>query len=167
MAEVAYCSEIARIAVRKASNATCCVIHGHVESVPPVTNDQNRIGNCHTGDRLGRSAALNMVITETGAATAVAKALPELPGKLTGSSIRAPPPDVSLAILNLSLATGPTKDAVHNFLRELSLRSALPRLIDYADSPHVVSPALLGPRPPRLLHGLARHDGHFLGIHKR
>ncbi|MDR7084944.1 hypothetical protein J2X01_004264 [Arthrobacter ginsengisoli] len=62
------------------------VVHGYVETVHSFTNDQNLIDNFHKGDRRRRSAALNMVITETGAAKAVAKALPELLGKLTGSS---------------------------------------------------------------------------------
>ena len=79
----------------KALNDKFGVIHGHVETVHSFTNDQNLIDNFHKGDRRGRSAALNMVITETGAAKAVAKALPELQGKLTGNAIRVPTPDVS------------------------------------------------------------------------
>ena len=76
----------------KAINDEYGVVHGHVETVHSFTNDQNLIDNFHKGDRRGRSAALNMVITETGAAKAVAKALPDLQGKITGSSIRVPTP---------------------------------------------------------------------------
>ena len=79
------------------------VINGHVETVHSFTNDQNLIDNYHKADRRGRAATLNMVITETGAAKAVAKALPALKGKLTGNSVRVPTPNVSLAILNLTL----------------------------------------------------------------
>src|SRR5690606_37499374 len=68
--------------------------HGHVETVHSYTNDQNLLDNFHKGPRRGRAAPLNMVITETGAATAAAKALPELAGKLTGNSIRVPTPNV-------------------------------------------------------------------------
>ena len=67
------------------------------------TNDQNLIDNYHKGDRRGRSAALNMVITSTGAVKAVAKAIPELENKLTGNAIRVPTPNVSLAVLVLNL----------------------------------------------------------------
>src|SRR5690554_8025290 len=77
--------------------------NGHVETLHSYTNDQNLIDNYHKGSRRGRSAALNMVITETGAAKAVAKALPELKGKLSGNAIRVPTPNVSMAILNLNL----------------------------------------------------------------
>ena len=52
------------------------VSSGHVETVHAYTNDQNLIDNYHSGDRRGRSAALNMVLTSTGAAKAVAKAIP-------------------------------------------------------------------------------------------
>ena len=80
------------------------VLRGHVETVHSFTNDQNLWTTIHKSDRRGRSAPLNMVITETGAASAVAKALPDLKAKITGSSIRVPVPDVSIAILNLQLA---------------------------------------------------------------
>lgn len=76
--------------VLKAVDEAYGVERGHVETVHSFTNDQNLTDNFHTGDRRGRSTVLNMVITETGAATAVAKALPEFAGKLTGSSIRVP-----------------------------------------------------------------------------
>ena len=79
------------------------MLNGHVETVHSFTNDQNLIDNYHKADRRGRAATLNMVITETGAAKAVAKALPQLKGKLTGNSVRVPTPNVSLAILNLTL----------------------------------------------------------------
>ena len=139
----------------KAINDRYGVVHGHVETVHSFTNDQNLIDNFHKGDRRGRSAALNMVITETGAAKAVAKALPELLGKLTGSSIRVPTPDVSLAILNLSLENGTTKDEVNDYLREMSLHSELRKQIDYIDSPEVVSTDFVGSRRAGIVDGLA------------
>jgi glyceraldehyde 3-phosphate dehydrogenase len=76
--------------VLKAVDEAYGIVRGHVETVHSFTNDQNLIDNFHSGDRRGRSAVLNMVITETGAAKAVARALPELAGKLTGSAIRVP-----------------------------------------------------------------------------
>jgi glyceraldehyde 3-phosphate dehydrogenase len=151
----ASCTTNAISPVLKAINDRFGVIHGHVETVHSFTNDQNLIDNFHKGDRRGRSAALNMVITETGAATAVAKALPELQGKLTGSSIRVPTPDVSLAILNLSLENGTTKDEVNSFLRDMSLHSDLRKQIDYMDSPEVVSTDFVGSRHAGIVDGLA------------
>ena len=79
------------------------IVAGHVETVHAFTNDQNLIDNYHKASRRGRSAPLNMVITETGAAKAVGKVLPQLQGKLTGNAIRVPTPNVSMAILNLTL----------------------------------------------------------------
>ena len=73
------------------------VVGGHVETVHAFTNDQNLIDNFHKGDRRGRSAALNMVLTETGAAKAVVKAVPELAGKLTGNAVRVPIPVIGLS----------------------------------------------------------------------
>ena len=61
---------------------------GHLETIHAYTNDQNLVDNMHKKYRRGRAAALNMVITETGAGKAVAKALPALEGKLTSNAIR-------------------------------------------------------------------------------
>ena len=98
----ASCTTNAIVPVLKAVNDQYGIVNGHVETVHSYTNDQNLIDNFHKGSRRGRSAALNMVITETGAATAAAKALPVLKGKLTGNAIRVPTPNVSMAILNLN-----------------------------------------------------------------
>ena len=135
----ASCTTNAITPVLKSLNDRFGVKSGHVETVHSYTNDQNLIDNYHKGDRRGRSAALNMVITATGAATAVAKALPELKGKLTGSSIRVPTPNVSLAILNLNLNTETSTQALNGYLREVALYSDLKKQVDYVDSPEVVS----------------------------
>ncbi len=89
------------------------------------------------------------------AAKAVAKALPELAGKLTGNAIRVPTPDVSMAILHLSLENGTTKDELNTYLREMSLYSSLHKQIDYIDSPEVVSSDFLGSRRAGIVDGLA------------
>ncbi|WP_427019149.1 glyceraldehyde-3-phosphate dehydrogenase (plasmid) [Pseudarthrobacter sp. P1] len=160
----ASCTTNAITPVLKAVNDRFGLVHGHVETVHSFTNDQNLTDNFHQGDRRGRSAALNMVITETGAAKAVAKALPELLGKLSGSSIRVPTPDVSLAILNLSLQSGTTRDEVNNFLREMSLHSNLRKQIDFVDSPEVVSTDFVGSRRTGIVDGLATisNDNHLV-----
>merc|ERR1711964_960464 len=135
----ASCTTNAITPVLKAINDEYGIEDGHVETVHSYTNDQNLIDNYHKGDRRGRSAALNMVLTETGAAKAVAKALPELEGKLTGNAIRVPTPNVSMAILNLTLDKGTDADALNDYLRRMSIDSAYQKQIDFVDSAEVVS----------------------------
>jgi len=142
----ASCTTNAIVPVLKVLNDEFGVEHGHVETVHAYTNDQNLIDNYHKGDRRGRSAPLNMVLTETGAAKAVAKALPELAGKLTGNAIRVPTPNVSMAILNLRLEKETDAEALNDFLRRMSLDSPFQKQIDYVDSPEVVSTDFVGNR---------------------
>ena len=152
----ASCTTNAITPVIKVLNDEYGIVQGHVETVHSYTNDQNLIDNWHKGDRRGRSAALNMVITETGAATAVAKALPVMKGKLTGNAIRVPTPDVSMAILNLQLENAPeSAEQVNMFLKDISLNSAMRKQIDYVDSPDVVSTDLVGSRRAGVVDGLA------------
>ena len=129
--------------------------HGHVETVHAYTNDQNLVDNFHKGARRGRAAGMNMVLTETGAAKAVSKALPEFAGKLTGNAIRVPTPDVSMAVLNLDLEQEVDKDEVNTFLRRVSTHSNLRQQIDYINSPEVVSTDLLGTTHASVVDGLA------------
>jgi len=142
----ASCTTNAIVPVLKAINDEFGIANGHVETVHSYTNDQNLIDNYHKGDRRGRSAPLNMVLTETGAAKAVAKALPELSGKLTGNAIRVPTPNVSMAILNLNLTREADRQTLNDYLRRISLDSPLQKQIDYVDSPEVVSSDFVGNR---------------------
>jgi glyceraldehyde 3-phosphate dehydrogenase len=119
---------------------------GHVETVHAYTNDQNLIDNYHKGGRRGRSAALNMVLTSTGAAKAVAKVIPELKGKLTGNAIRVPTPNVSMAILNLQLGRDTTVEELNEFLRQKALHSDLQQQIGYTISTEAVSTDFVGSR---------------------
>ncbi|MCG7288581.1 MULTISPECIES: glyceraldehyde-3-phosphate dehydrogenase [unclassified Corynebacterium] len=141
--------------VLKVINDRYGIKHGHVETVHSYTNDQNLADNFHKGNRRGRAAGLNMVLTETGAAKAVSKALPEFEGKLTGNAIRVPTPDVSMAVLNLDLDKEVEKDEVNNFLRRVSTHSNLRQQIDYINSPEVVSTDLLGTTHASVVDGLA------------
>ena len=151
----ASCTTNAITPVLKVLNDAYGVTQGHVETVHSYTNDQNLIDNFHKGDRRGRSAALNMVITETGAAKAVAKALPELAGKLTGNAIRVPTPDVSLAILNLQFGTETTREELNDHLRQVSLTGALRTQIDFVESPEIVSTDFVGSNRAGIVDGLA------------
>jgi glyceraldehyde 3-phosphate dehydrogenase len=119
---------------------------GHVETVHAYTNDQNLTDNYHKASRRGRSAPLNMVLTETGAAIAVGKVLPQFVGKLTGNAIRVPTPNVSMAILNLTLERETTAEEVNEFMRNQALHSTLRKQIDYSGSPEVVSTDFVGSR---------------------
>jgi glyceraldehyde 3-phosphate dehydrogenase len=119
---------------------------GHVETVHAYTNDQNLIDNYHKGGRRGRSAALNMVLTSTGAAKAVGKVIPELNGKLTGNAIRVPTPNVSMAILNLQLGRDTTVKELNEFLRQKALHSDLQQQIGYTISTEAVSTDFVGSR---------------------
>ncbi|AUY49190.1 glyceraldehyde-3-phosphate dehydrogenase [Streptomyces sp. CB01881] len=142
----ASCTTNAIVPPLKAMDDKYGVLRGHVETVHSFTNDQNLLDNYHKSDRRGRSAPLNMVITETGAASAVAKALPELKAKITGSSIRVPVPDVSIAILNLQLAQEADREEVLEYLRDVSLTSPLRRQIDFTTAPDAVSSDFIGSR---------------------
>ncbi|MFF3500153.1 glyceraldehyde-3-phosphate dehydrogenase [Streptomyces sp. NPDC003247] len=142
----ASCTTNAIVPPLKAMADEYGVQRGHVETVHSFTNDQNLLDNYHKSDRRGRSAPLNMVITETGAASAVAKALPDLKARITGSSIRVPVPDVSIAILNLQLAREATREEVLDHLREVSLTSPLKRQIDFITAPDAVSSDFIGSR---------------------
>ena len=151
----ASCTTNAIVPVLKAVNDHFGIADGHMETVHSYTNDQNLIDNYHKKNRRGRSAALNMVITETGASKAVAKLLPELEGKLTGNAIRVPTPNVSLAILNLTLDRATDRDEVNEFLRDASLHSDLQRQIDFTMSPEVVSSDWIGNRHACVVDGEA------------
>ncbi|MDP3893219.1 glyceraldehyde-3-phosphate dehydrogenase [Nocardioides sp.] len=142
----ASCTTNAIVPPLKAINDEYGIEHGHVETVHSFTNDQNLLDNFHKGDRRGRSAPLNMVLTETGAASAIAKALPELEAHISGSSIRVPTPDVSMAILNLTLERETTREELVAYLREVSLHSPMNRQIDFIASPDSVSTDFIGSR---------------------
>ncbi len=142
----ASCTTNAITPVLKALNDEFGIRNGHVETVHSYTNDQNLIDNYHPAPRRGRSAPLNMVISTTGAAKAVAKALPELKGLLTGNAIRVPTPNVSMAIMNLNLKKETDKDALNDYLRNISLNSKLQNQVDYTASTEIVSTDLVGSR---------------------
>ena len=142
----ASCTTNAIVPVLKCLLDEYGVNSGHVETVHAYTNDQNLIDNYHKGDRRGRSAPLNMVLTSTGAAKAVAKAIPELKGKLTGNAIRVPTPNVSMAILNLQLGRDTNVAELNEFMRQKALHSELQQQIGYTISSEAVSTDFVGSR---------------------
>lgn len=151
----ASCTTNAITPVLKVINDKFGVLNGHVETVHSYTNDQNLIDNYHSADRRGRSAPLNMVLTSTGAAKAVAKALPELAGKLTGNAIRVPTPNVSMAVCNLNLEKQTTRDELNDHIREMAFNSSLHQQIAYSYSTEVVSTDFVGTPEPAIFDSVA------------
>tara|TARA_B100000676_G_C18041395_1_gene825193 strand:- start:279 stop:1793 length:1515 start_codon:yes stop_codon:yes gene_type:complete len=142
----ASCTTNAIVPVLKAMNDGFGIQHGHMETVHAYTDDQNLHDNTHSKERRGRSAALNLVLTESNATSSVGKLLPELTGKLTGNSIRVPVPNVSMAILHMRLEREVTKEEINEYLRDLSLHSAMQRQIGFTISTEVVSSDFIGDR---------------------
>jgi len=123
---------------------------GHLETIHAYTNDQNLVDNMHRKYRRGRAAALNMVITETGAGAAVSKAIPALEGKLTSNAIRVPVPNGSLAILNLQLRTKVSKHTVNSLLKKYALEGDLVEQIKYSIDNELVSSDIIGSTAPSI-----------------
>lgn len=142
----ASCTTNAIVPPLKAMDDEFGIVRGHVETVHSFTNDQNLLDNYHKADRRGRSAPFNLVLTETGAASAVAKAMPYFKAKITGNSIRVPTQDVSVAILNLQLRRETTRTEVLEYLRQVSLAGPLSRNLDYTAATDVVSSDFIGSR---------------------
>lgn len=146
----ASCTTNAITPVLKAIEDSFGVIQGHLETIHAYTNDQNLVDNMHGKYRRGRAAALNMVITETGAGKAVAKALPVFEGKLTSNAIRVPVPNGSLAILNLELQKETSREAVNNALRKYALEGDLVEQIKYSMDNELVSSDIVGSAQPSI-----------------
>jgi len=141
---------------------------GHLETIHAYTNDQNLVDNFHKKYRRGRAAALNMVITETGAGKAVAKALPKLQGKLTSNAIRVPVPNGSLAILNLQLDSSTSVNAVNEVMKKYALEGNLVEQIKFSMSNELVSSDIVGSSAPAIFDSkatIATADGKTIVIY--
>lgn len=141
----ASCTTNAITPTLKLLNDKYGIENGHMETIHAFTNDQNLVDNHHKAERRGRAATLNMVMTSTGAAKAVSKAIPELKGKLSGSSVRVPTPNVSLAILNLNFKNPVnSSDELNAFIKEASQTEQWQAQIAYSDSDEAVSTDFVG-----------------------
>ena len=120
------------------------IVNGHLETVHSYTNDQNLLDNMHKKPRRGRSAAINMVITTTGAGNAVTKVIPSLEGKLTANAVRVPTANVSLAIMRLKIKEKTNLEEVNNIIREAALKGNLVNQINYQIDPDLVSTDIVG-----------------------
>ena len=146
----ASCTTNAITPVLKAIEDTLGVVKGHLETIHAYTNDQNLVDNMHKKYRRGRAAALNMVITETGAGSAVAKALPSLAGKLTSNAIRVPVPNGSLVVLNLEVGKSTSIAAVNNIMKKYALEGELVEQIKYSLNNELVSSDIVGTSAPAI-----------------
>ncbi len=140
----ASCTTNAIVPVIDVIESSLGIEQGHIETVHAYTNDQNLLDNYHKKSRRGRGAPINMVITETGAGKAVTKIFPNMKGKLTSNAVRVPVPNVSLAILSLTVKKATTVEEVNSFLRNASLYGKLVEQIDYSISEELVSSDVVG-----------------------
>jgi glyceraldehyde 3-phosphate dehydrogenase len=146
----ASCTTNAITPILKAVEDTLGVVKGHIETIHAYTNDQNLVDNMHKKYRRGRAAALNMVITETGAGSAVAKALPSLAGKLTSNAIRVPVPNGSLVILNLEIKKTTTISKINAIMKKYALEGDLVEQIKYSLNNELVSSDIVGTSAPSI-----------------
>lgn len=140
----ASCTTNAIVPVLKVIHDNLVVERGHIETVHAYTNDQNLLDNYHKSERRGRSAAINMVITETGAGKAVTKVIPELKDKLTANAVRVPVPNGSLAILSLTVGKETSLEEVDALLRDAALNGDLVNQINYNVNEECVSSDIVG-----------------------
>jgi glyceraldehyde 3-phosphate dehydrogenase len=141
---------------------------GHIETIHAYTSDQNLLDNFHKKPRRGRGAPINMVLTSTGAASAVSKVFPHLKGLLTGNAVRVPTPDVSLAILNLHFKKTTTVEEVNDLLREASLHGPLVEQLEFSSSTEYVSNDAIGMTSTSVVDGpstLVSQDGRCATIY--
>jgi glyceraldehyde 3-phosphate dehydrogenase len=140
----ASCTTNAISPVLKVINDKYGVVKGHIETVHAYTNDQNLLDNMHNKPRRGRAAAINMVITSTGAGAAVTKVIPDLMDKLTANAVRVPTPNGSLAILSLELNSQTSVDEVNALMKDAALNGELVNQIFYSYDPELVSSDIIG-----------------------
>jgi glyceraldehyde 3-phosphate dehydrogenase len=140
----ASCTTNAISPILKVVNDHFGVVKGHIETVHAYTNDQNLLDNMHKKPRRGRSAAVNMVITSTGAGAAVTKVIPELKDKLTANAVRVPTPNGSLAILSLELNSQVSLEQVNAAIKDAALHGELVNQIYYSFDPELVSSDIIG-----------------------
>lgn len=140
----ASCTTNAISPVLKVINDNLNIVKGHIETVHAYTNDQNLLDNMHKKPRRGRSAAINMVITSTGAGNAVTKVIPELKDKLTANAVRVPTPNGSLAILSLELEKETSVEAINALVKDAALNGELVNQIYYSIDPELVSSDIIG-----------------------
>src|SRR5919202_2136607 len=133
----ASCTTNCLAPVAKVLNDTLGIERGLMTTVHAYTNDQKILDQIHSDLRRARAAAMSMIPTTTGAARAVGEVLPELKGKLDGSAIRVPVPDVSLVDLTFTPGRDTSRDEVNQILKAASESQRLKGILDYSEDPLV------------------------------
>ena len=133
----ASCTTNCLAPVAKVLNDALGIERGLMTTVHAYTNDQKILDQIHSDLRRARAAAMSIIPTTTGAARAVGEVLPELKGKLDGSAIRVPVPDVSLVDLTFTPKRDTSRDEVNQILKGASQTARLKGILDYTDEPLV------------------------------
>ena len=133
----ASCTTNCLAPVAKVLNDALGIERGLMTTIHAYTNDQKILDQIHSDMRRARAAAMNIIPTTTGAARAVGEVLPELKGKLDGSSVRVPVPDVSLIDLTFTPGRDTSRDEVNAILKAASETQRLKGILDYSDEPLV------------------------------
>jgi glyceraldehyde 3-phosphate dehydrogenase len=133
----ASCTTNCLAPVAKVMNDTIGIERGLMTTVHAYTNDQKILDQIHSDKRRARAAAMSMIPTTTGAARAVGEVLPELKGKLDGSAIRVPTPNVSLVDLTFTPRRDTSLEEVNGALRAAATSGPLAGILDYSEEPLV------------------------------
>jgi glyceraldehyde 3-phosphate dehydrogenase len=133
----ASCTTNCLAPVAKILNDAIGIERGLMTTIHAYTNDQKILDQIHPDMRRARAAGMSMIPTTTGAARAVGEVLPELKGKLDGSAIRVPTPNVSLIDLTFTPSRDTTKDEVNALLKAASETGPLAGILDFTDEPLV------------------------------
>ncbi|MGF7148576.1 glyceraldehyde 3-phosphate dehydrogenase [Sphingomonas zeicaulis] len=133
----ASCTTNCLAPVAKVLNDALGIERGLMTTIHAYTNDQKILDQIHSDPRRARAAAMSIIPTTTGAARAVGEVLPELKGKLDGSAVRVPTPNVSLVDLTFTPKRDTTKDEVNSILKAASESGPLVGILAYTDEPLV------------------------------
>ncbi|CAM3043921.1 type I glyceraldehyde-3-phosphate dehydrogenase [Sphingomonas antarctica] len=133
----ASCTTNCLAPVAKVLNDAIGIERGLMTTIHAYTNDQKILDQIHGDMRRARAAGMSMIPTTTGAARAVGEVLPELKGKLDGSAIRVPTPNVSLIDLTFTPSRDTTRDEVNALLKAASESGPLKGVLAYTDEPLV------------------------------
>ena len=133
----ASCTTNCLAPVAKVMNDVIGIERGLMTTIHAYTNDQKILDQIHTDMRRARAAAISIIPTTTGAARAVGEVLPELKGKLDGSAVRVPTPNVSLVDLTFTPSRDTSKEEVNAALKAASESGALKGILAYTDEPLV------------------------------
>jgi glyceraldehyde 3-phosphate dehydrogenase len=133
----ASCTTNCLAPVAKVLNDAIGIERGLMTTIHAYTNDQKILDQIHPDMRRARAAGMSIIPTTTGAARAVGEVLPELKGKLDGSAVRVPTPNVSLVDLTFTPKRDTTKEEVNAILKAASETGPLAGILDYTDEPLV------------------------------